>query len=736
MNRNDRGTVYSITMIAVVGGLVVIGALALSLMNSRTNGPAFPVTVFGDPRTYDKVIALAAIRPAERVTLPQGRLDASQLLPLPAVPVWETYVPESSADSLFVRVAAVGMRSELERARTAAQAGERARAVALYDALRARLPDDRALLIEQASVLASFGEHALATTVLRRELESNPDDYELQMLAARNAWWAEQPLAADSLLSGALAQRPADVEATRLRTTIRSTTQPPLSVARDWARQTNAPRENLLLARALVREGSYAPSLAAYRIALRDSVLRTDSLLLEAASAAAAADSVQALEAFTNDYLVLHPDDAAAVLRVARAYSWRGDYAEAIRNYERLDWSDPTIRLEVAQVLIWSKREAEAEAELRTVLAARPRDATALKLMGDLSLWRGDYAVAQRYYATATEVDPSIEGLAAGQLAAANGIEQARLASLPRRTPDGAGVTFEGFGDNQGFRWLSTRANRAFRAGPGFFNASAGQLAYEGSPAGALSRNLGASVQLDGSVDLRSAMRLTAMAGGESYGMVGTFALFGAGLTVFDLRGVQLGVDYRHQPAVSRAATFAALQARATSDVLAVSFARTNGAWSAAGRVEGERFASVVGGANRIAGTANVTRTLTPELAASIGLSALSVDRPSPVLPGFGNIVWAPSSYVEPTAGLAWRRTFSPRWSAAAGVQAGYGFARERSGDERFGAAALPTGAMNAEVAYTSGPWSVGAAGSYGGALVRGYRAGLVRLQASYRLGR
>lgn len=681
MNRPGRGTVYSITMVAVVGGLVLIGALALSLMNGRASGPAFPVTVFGDPRTYDKVVALQAIRPADRVALPKGSLDAAQLLPLPATPVWETYAPESSGDSLFVRVTSAGLRTELERARAAAQGGDQARAMRLYEALRERLPDDRALLVENASVLASFGEHARATALLRGEIARYPDDYELQMLAARNAWWAEQPLAADSLLGVALARRPADVEATRLRSTIRAATQPPLAVAREWARQSNAPRENLLLARALVREGSYASALAPYRAALADAALRSDSLLLEAASAAAAADSVRALEAFTEEYLALHPGDAAAVLRVARAYSWRGDYAEAIRTYERLDWSDPAIRLEVAQVLLWSKRETEAEAELKTVVAARPRDPIALKLLGDLSLWRGDYAAAQRWYANAAQVDPNVEGLAAGQLAAANGIEQARIASLPRRAANGAGVIVEGFGDNQGFRWLATRASHAFRAGPASFTASAGQLAYEGSPTGALSRNAGGALHVDGSVDIRSAVRVGVMGGAERYGSVGSFALYGASLTVFDLRGVQLGVDFRHQPAVTRAATFAALQARATSDMLAVSFASTRGRWSAAVRAEGERFASTVGGANRAAGTASVTRTLTPALAASLGLSALAVDRASPVLPGFGNVIWAPSSYVEPTAGLAYRRTLSPRWSAAAGVQAGYGFANERSGD-------------------------------------------------------
>ena len=736
MNRPGRGTVYSITMIAVVGGLVLIGALALELMNSSaSNGPAFPVTVFGDPRTFDKVIALPAIRPADRAPLPQGSMDNGELLPLPATPVWE-FVPKTAGDSLYARVAAVGMQSELDRARAAAQAGTRDRALFLYDEIQGKLPDDRALLIEHASVLSSFGEQRRATTLLRAGLTRFPHDYELTMLAARNAWWSEEPFVADSLVGSALALRPADTDATRLRETIRTTTQPPLVVAQAWARETNAPREHLLLARALVREGTYGPSLASYRVALRDPRLRSDSLLLEAASAAAAADSVVALDSLTTQYLALHPADAAATLRVARAYSWRGDYVNAMRHYDQLDWSDPSLRLEVAQVLIWGKREKEAELELKTVLAARPEDATALKLLGDLSLWRGDYATAQSYYGRAFAIDPTVEGLNAGQLAAANGLEQARLASMPHPAPNGVTATIDGFGDNQGFRWFSTRASSAFHAGGNTFNASVAQLGYEGSLSNGLSRNTGAGFQVDGVFDLRPGLRLTAMGGGESYAAISSFAIFGAGLTVFDLAGTQLGIDFKHQPAVSRAATFAALQARATSDVLAVNFASTRGAWSSAARVEGEHFASIVGGANRIAGVASLTRTLTPSLSASINLSALHVDQASPVLPGFGNVIWAPSSYVEPTVALAYRAALTSRLSLNSGWQMGYGFANERANDTRFGAGAIPTGTLSADLLYTDGQWTMGAGGSYGGALVRGYRAGLVRIQASYRLGR
>ena len=65
----------------------------------------------------------------------------------------------------------------------------------------------------------------------------------------------------------------------------------------------------------------------------------------------------------------------------------------------------------------------------------------------------------------------------------------------------------------------------------------------------------------------------------------------------------------------------------------------------------------------------------------------------------------------------------------------GYGFANERAGDQRYGTGSIPVGTLSGDLLYTSGQWTVGAGGSYGGALVRGYRAGLVRIQASYRLG-
>jgi hypothetical protein len=143
-----------------------------------------------------------------------------------------------------------------------------------------------------------------------------------------------------------------------------------------------------------------------------------------------------------------------------------------------------------------------------------------------------------------------------------------------------------------------------------------------------------------------------------------------------------------------------------------------------------------VGGANRLAGSATLTRTLTPKLAASIGLSAQRVDRPSPVLPGWGNIVWAPSSYVEPTVGVAYRASLAGGMVAVLGIQTGYGFANERAGDQRYGTGAQPIGTLTGDLQSDRGPWTISAGGSYGGALARGYRAAMLRVQASYRLDR
>jgi tetratricopeptide (TPR) repeat protein len=519
---------------------------------------------------------------------------------------------------------------------------------------------------------------------------------------------------------------------------VRASVQPPLAVAERWARETGAPREHLLLARALVAEERHAEALASYRIALRDPAIARDSVLLEAASAAQAADSLGALEELTRRWLALYPGDEEMVLRLARAYGWRGDYAGALRHYARLGRRDPALRLEIAQILVWSGQERQADTALRSLVAVAPENAEAWKLLGDLASWRGQWSDASSYYLRAQRLDPGMPGLAQALATASTQQEAARLAALPRPAPDAYDVTLTAYGDNQRFQWVTTEGARGFRVGDASLRVRAQHAVYASGPAGLRTTNPGVGARLEAVLDLWRTVRIEGSAGAERYAEVRTFPSWSAGVTARDLFGAEVTVEFRHQLAAARLASLAALQARATTDVLAVTLGARSGRASLWARAEAERIASIVGPARRATGAASLAYALTPRLSAVANLSAVRVDRAAPVLDGFGSIFWAPESYVEPTAGLTYRATLAPGLAANVGVSMGYGFVRERAAatDRRFSSGAVPTGALSADLAWTRGAWDVTAGATYGGALQRGYRAGTVRVGASWKLPR
>lgn len=697
MSRGWTARIYPVALVVLVAAMVLAGAMAISLL--VTGSPAYPVEVFGRAAARDGVIEVAAIRPRESDVVPQGNLQRLQLLPLPA-PV-ARWTPPSPAE-LYAALARTGLPA-------------------------------RPLLLERASVLATFGEHAAATRLLRGALAAHPRDVELHMLAAHNAWWAEQPLAADSIVGQALAIDPANADALRLRETIRRSTQPPLAVARAWAASGGA-REQLLLARALVGAEQYGAALAPYRAALTDPAIRTDSLLLEAASAAAAADSVAALAAFSERYLAAHPYDTEIVLRLARAYAWRGDYDTALGYYARVPRRDAEFRFEVAQALVWSRREREAERMLEEIVATSPGRADAWKLLGDLAAWRGNWDQAVTRYAEARRADPAMPGLAAAIASAETSREQARLARLPV-VADAYGAEVDAFADNQGFRWATTRASRSLRAGDALLEVVAQHNVFESGPAGLRSRNPGLSGRIDGILELGGRYRLDATLGAETYAAIRSFPLLALGVTAYDVFDMRVTADVRHQPAAFRVASLAALQARATSTVLGLSASRADAHWSIWTRVEAERIATIVGDARRASLAATVQRTLSPRLTATAGVSGLAYDRAAPTLPGFGAVFWSPRYYVEPTVGLTWRTPIARGVTVGAGANGGYGFVGEQGGNRRFDGGAVPTGGLAADVAVQRGRWDVGVEASTGGAIGRGYRAGSVRVRASYRIG-
>lgn len=738
MSFRDRAHAYPVAFVVVVSGLVLAGAMAISLI--ITGDPAYPVKVFGNARTRGGITAVASIRPEDNPALPQGHVDPRQMLPLPPPLTWTLSAGAlAAADPVYRALALLGhdWAVQLDAARTAANKGRRVEALRLYADLGSRLPGMRGLLMERTSVLASFGDHRQAVDLLRRNLDRYPNDVELRMLAAHNAWWSEQALTADSLVGLALALEPRNADALRLRHTVRSSTSPPLTVARRWAREPGAgPLEQLILARALVREQQYGPSIESYRAALASAALRTDSLILEAASAATAADSVAALEQFTNEFLALRPGDQPVLLNLARAYSWRGDYTNALRNYARVDQSSDSVRFEVAQVLMWSGRESEAAAALRTVVASNPGHAEAYKLLGDLATWRAKWNEAAGYYASAQQLSPELSGLAEAMYTMRQARERERLALLQSRAlPEGYDVAVDAYGDNQQFRWLSTRASRSFTTGNATLLASAQQNVFEGSPTGQLSRNPGVSGRISAQY-VMGRLRVDAMGGAESYASVQTFPVFGAGLTVFDVLGGEFGVRFSHEPAAVMLGSLTALQARTLTDALTLTAAKTTGAWQYWARAEGDAIHSIAGDARRFAGTASITRALTSRVSASAAVSALAFDRPAPTIRGWGNLYWSPERFVEPLATLSYRAPLAEHLSLTTSASGGYAFARERRNDQRFSSGATPTAGASADVSYVTRRWTIGAGASVSGALGTGYRSGTVRAVGSYRLGR
>ncbi|HUP89832.1 MAG TPA: hypothetical protein VM100_10785, partial [Longimicrobiales bacterium] len=376
---------YPIAFIVLLAGLLVIGATALWLI--YRGQAAFPVSVFGNAATEQNIAPIRWIRPSDVTDLPRGEFDPRQLLPLPPTP---TYPGGPPGDALYQAMGDQFNRDVLDKARLSAQANDQTLSISLYQTLRQRFPENKLLLLEYTGVLGGFGKTSQAADELIAAFPQFPSDPDLRLLAAQNLWYEGRLLPADSIAGLALQLEPENREAKRLQETIRPLAEPDLATAQRWYREHPGINEQLMLARAYVRQQQYAQALPHYRaVAL---AAQGDSILLEASSAAAAADSVTLLDELTAVYLTRHPDDVTNRLRLARAFSWRQNYARSLELFNdviaRTD--DPGIRLEKANVLMWAGREREAEVELNTVLAALPRNVEALKLMGDVALYAGN----------------------------------------------------------------------------------------------------------------------------------------------------------------------------------------------------------------------------------------------------------------------------------------------------------------------------------------------------------
>ena len=726
---------YPLVFIGIVAAFVLCGALAITLLRESA-GPAFPVTVFGNARNAEADVSW--VRNTESVALRQANLAAINLLPLTAADLARSATPTTAADSLYAALAG-GSRRMLERARAAVRTQQQETALALYDTLAARHPENRALLLEHASVFASLGRHSDAAKLLRARMDDFPTDASIRLLAANNLWWSGAAFAADSVLDLVLALEPDLAEAHELRATIRPTMTPDVATAVRWAAADSGATEQLLAARALVANERYGEALAYYRRAIANSA--QDSLLLELASAAAAADSLALLETVTRQYVARHPTDTDALLRVAQAYTWQQDYPRALSLYSELIAQQPSwieARRERANVLLWSGRNDDAARELEVLLSMRPGDASAHKLLGDLASYRADWTTAREHYLAAARTQPLDPAITAGLTHAEHQIEAARVAALPQPAASAYVTTLAAYTDNQGFGFMHAEARRSFRSGRAAAAILAQQSVLRKSSAGVASMNPGYGVRFEGSYFPAERIMIGGSIGTEQFDLIGGFNSWSAEVSFFDYLGVDTRVEYEREPAARRTTSLVALYAETTSDVLRVSANAQHGRWSAWGQVEGERLESTLGGTDRILASASVQRRMSDAITAGLSISAQRADGAAPILPEWGALYWSPEYYVEPAVSLGYRRSLGSAWQAGATVAAGAGIIKERADAERrFQGNIVPTGSARLDLSYTHGPWSVSVGGAYGGALQQpGYRAGTFTLQASYTLPR
>ncbi len=628
----------------------------------------------------------------------------------------------------------------LEIARAHAARKEWDRALHGYDALLRAHPDDDALAIERARVLAWSGHPDLAADALVPVLEGRPRDAALQFERGQFLWWSGATWAADSALSRALALNPSLETARALRRDVRRSVAPSVAVARGWLEDDPTPSAELTLARALAREERYAEALPVYRAAMTAAAARAapaDSVRLEAVDVAIAADSLDLAARVLVAYLRTHPDDAGARLRLARVYTWAERPDSAVAEYTRLlrRSDDPQLRLERATVLTTTSEWPRARPDLLAVVAARPRDAKALKLLGDVARWDGAWQEALDLYRRAQAVEPDLAGVAVGisdaeHMLAVVAESRDTVAVRPRVAWS---VNGEAFGDSEEFRWYETTARwgRILGAGPGsgVVGLSAAQGFSQGARLGAGSPEVtGWGLGAWGRIAAGRDVVLSGEAGLRAFSGVGAVPSLAASIALAHSYPTRLELNAAYGPAVRRVATAAALEADVRSARLQAVAEHYGAAWGVASDVEYEHLSSYLGGTNRVAGSVTVQRLLARGFYGVAGLGFVSADVASPLLPGWGSLYWTPEYYVAPQVGIRLERPLNEAVHATLRVNPGYAFVRERPGSEiRFDRERVPFLGAGLDVIYSPASYDFGVSADWSGALDAGYRAAALR---------
>jgi predicted Zn-dependent protease len=685
----------SVTLVLV---LFVIPERYVLSPGFRESGMSFPAPT--TPFIPVAVVSVPApLLPALREVIAPGPAEAlwAKVLPLvergqlgAAVPVFEGYLAEYPADRDVRRELAV----------TLLAAGRLAEAVPLLRTLLAEAPDAELRLLA-ARTLRDLGRIDEAAREYARLAEERPDDEQLALeWAQAHAWFREYEDAA-AVLTSALAQHPGSV---------------PLGVelVRVYYSLGRLRDAVVLLAEmdpdelASAGAGGLRDSVLASFFALVPEVVPAPDrpTLLGRAMAARFAGDLERARSLLEDALAARPDDrelwlAYADLREYEMADFEGA-RRALHEAGRLGAPDPSLELRLAQLEVWTGRNAEAMRRLEALLVSldagaigsgRVSRAEVLALRGDLERWEGDRIDAARSYrlALAADVDSqrARDGLAALEAEVADQLVELEAPGLSgvayslADTDDFARVDAGGeWADVVGGRWV--------------WGGAAGQRWMEGVDLGAVDASrAGVFVNVGLARWWRWGTLRTGLDLGAERLRPSWDVLLGGSLRHRSGGGTDTEIRFEHGPAHPLASTLQSVLAEVVHERLSLAHARALGErWSVSAVLEGARLRTLSGNASgpdeteRIQLALAAGRAVNRSLTLGLSTRALTFTYAAPLTdagPGARPLFWDPRAALSAGPFASLTHEISPVWRVTGRLTPGLALLDERRpGDDGY----------------------------------------------------
>jgi len=551
-----------------------------------------------------------------------------------------------------------------------------------YRSLLRDEPDDKAMALEWARALAWAKAYDQAAQVLTTALADEPRPPELQVELAQILYWAGRLDDAADVLDQIEETKLEEAGGATLRTEVLAALNPP-EPADSLPEEESVPPTPLELAVMAFSEGDSEGAAVHYREALADAPADTATW-----------------RAFAN-LLQYELED----LEGAR---------EALLELEARGGSDEAILLRLAQLDVWTGRNADAVRRLQELLAsagatasmAPPSDsarfglneaAEARALLGDLYRWDGDRTLSGEAYETALEADSTnlraragMEELETEITADVEGLEQPRAGAdafslldsddFSRVDMGGVGVTLDG-------PWVwGIRAGRRWMGGVDL--------------AGAEEEERGFYLEMETARWwFWGTVRTGVHFGVEDVRPDATDYSFGASLHFSELVGFRTDLRFDHGLAYPLTVSLQSVLGEVRQDRWSANLARQLGQrWSLsmAGDAAWLKARNEFGdGSLRLEFGGSLGRALRDDLVVGVNGRVLGYSSASPVI-GDVRLFWDPRSVLAGGVYARWERDLDERWNVRGQINPSYAWIDERA---RSGSQAVPH--LSAELGFS-----------------------------------